>query len=576
MDELKYQVDLLKAMNQKLTIKEKMYQMICDTTESAYLYYSFERKEIITLGKWRDYFDFNIREGKEIERLFDVVDEPYIIPLREVLFLEKSGETDSCVECMQRDKKVWLQFCCKVIYENNLPTDKIIVISNITKQKSQNEELLYMAYYDSLTGLYNRNYFVSRLGDYVRNAQENNSIVSVLIIDIDDFRKVNDGFGIIIGDELVQQFGIFLKEFCDDNVMVCHLSGDVFCMAIYEPAGNRSVEKIYHCIQQRIKEPFYLVGGRAISITVSVGVAEFPEAATSALELINCAEIVMYKSKELGKNNIQYFDTPILNEFLKKVEVETKLKEAVFNNNFILYFQPQYHTGNRQLRGMEALIRWKDDDDHMISPDVFIPIAEKNGAIIPIGNWVLEHSIKTYAQWRQQYGIPFIMSINISSVQCDREDFVDTVMNVIRKYDVEPGEIELEITESILINDFATVIQKLQQLREYGVRISMDDFGTGFSSLAYLKKLPIDTLKIDKSFIDTVLNDSSTRIITEYIIEMVKALGCKSVAEGVENEQQYKYLYAIGCDVIQGYYLGRPKPAENAELILQEMLYSVK
>ena len=374
MDELRYQLDLLKAMNQKLTLKERMYRLICDTTECAYLYYTFDKNEVTTMGKWSDFFSFDVKDSKDIVKLFDVVDEPYVLPLREALFLEKSGETESCVECMQKNKKVWLQFCCKVVYSNGRPTDKIIAIRNITKQKFQNEELIYMAYYDGLTGLYNRNYFIRLLGEYIRNAQENNSIVSVLLIDIDDFRKVNDGMGIIVGDELVQQFGGFLKDFCDDKIIVCHLASDVFCMAIYEPEGNRSVEHIYKTIQRRIEEPFYLVGGQAINITVSIGVAEYPEASTSALELINCAEIVMYKGKDMGKNTIQYFNTPILNEFLNAVEVENKLKEAVFDNNFVLYFQPQFHTGNKRLRGVEALIRWKDGDDNMIKPDNFIPI----------------------------------------------------------------------------------------------------------------------------------------------------------------------------------------------------------
>jgi len=419
--------------------------------------------------------------------------------------------------------------------------------------------------------LYNRNNFAKLLGEYVRKAGENNGIVSVLIIDIDDFRKINDGLGIVAGDEVVQQFGGFLKELCNNNIIACHLSSDIFCMAIYEPTGSCSVESVYKSIQKRLREPFFLLDGRAINITVSVGVAEYPEAATTALELINCAEIVMYKGKEKGKNAIQYFDTPILNEFLNSVELENKLKQAVFDNNFILHFQPQFDTDNKRLRGMEALIRWRDDDGHMIRPDVFIPIAEKNGAIIPIGNWVVEQSIKNFVKWRKQYGIPFVMSINISSVQCGRDDFVDFVMDTIRKYNVNPDEIELEITESILIEDFASVIDKLRQLRDFGVRISLDDFGTGFSSLSYLKKLPINTLKIDKSFIDTVLTDSPTRIITESIIDMVSALGFESVAEGVENEQQYNYLNEIGCDVIQGYLLGKPMTAEQIEDMLQNM-----
>ena len=196
---------------------------------------------------------------------------------------------------------------------------------------------------------------------------------------------------------------------------------------------------------------------------------------------------------------------------------------------------------------------------------------EKNGTIIPIGNWVLEQSIRTFSEWRNRYGVPFVLSVNISALQYQKEDFVETLLNIIHKYDVDPDEIELEITESILIDDFSAVTEKMQLLKEYGIRISLDDFGTGFSSLSYLKKLPINTLKIDKSFTDTLLTDSATRIITESIVSMVKSLGFESIAEGVEEEQQYKYLRAIGCDIIQGYLFGKPLSQEEIEQLLQKM-----
>ncbi|MBQ8038725.1 MAG: EAL domain-containing protein, partial [Lachnospiraceae bacterium] len=300
------------------------------------------------------------------------------------------------------------------------------------------------------------------------------------------------------------------------------------------------------------------------------GVAEFLEAANAALELINFAEIVMFRGKALGKNSIQYFDTPILNDFLQNVQLDSKLKEAVANECFSLQYQPQFYTGNKKLRGVEALIRWKDEENRrMVSPGVFIPLAEKNGTIIPIGNWVLEESIRQYAQWQNRFHKRMIMSVNVSAIQYMREDFVEHLISIVEKYQVEPKYIELEVTESVLIHDFESVADKLDELRNYGIRVSLDDFGTGFSSLSYLKKLPIDTLKIDKSFIDTVLTDSPTRVITESIIKMVKTLGFEAVAEGVEDEKQYEYLHAIGCDIIQGYYLGKPQTAEEIEKLLK-------
>jgi len=569
MGEMQYQLDLMKAMNQKLSSEGKKYQLVCSTSNSAFLYVSFETKEISHLGKWDDFFDFRIRDFRDMEDLYEVVDEPYVEALKNVFFLEKTGEVDAVTECMLRTKRAWLEFRCHVVYdEEGNASEKIITITDITKFKQQNEELTYLAYYDTSTGLYNRNYFIRLLGEFIRKAREENETVSVMLIDIDDFRKINDGLGIIVGDELVQQFGAFLKEFSNDNVIVCHLNSDVYAIAVYHPVGERAVSEIHRKIRKRTKQNFVLSGGQEVGITVSVGVAEYPESAKNTLELINCAEIVMFRGKTLGKNNIQYFDAPILDEFLRNVEIENKLKEAIFNRNFEMYYQPQYHSGNKKLRGMEALVRWKEDDDHMVSPSLFIPIAEKNGTIIPIGSWVLDQSLKQFAEWKKIYTDPLIISINISSLQIMKKEFLDELLMAINKYGLDYTEVEIEITESVLIEDFDNVVDKLKALRDYGIRVSLDDFGTGFSSLSYLKNLPIDTLKIDKSFVDTVMIDSATRVITETIINMVKTLGLETIAEGVEQEQQYKYLHAIGCDIIQGYLFGKPGNVEEMKMIL--------
>lgn len=283
----------------------------------------------------------------------------------------------------------------------------------------------------------------------------------------------------------------------------------------------------------------------------------------------------MFKAKSMGKDKIQYFDGAILNDFLQNVTIENKLKEAVFSQNFIMHFQPQFRTTDRGLRGVEALIRWRDDTGDMISPAVFIPIAEKNGTIVPIGTWVIEESLKAYAEWRRKYHYPLIMSINISAIQYKQPDFIDKLLQILEKYQISPYEIELEITESILIDDFEEITERLAILRDIGIKISLDDFGTGFSSLSYLKGLPIDTLKIDKSFIDTVITDENTRIITESIIYMVKKLGFETIAEGVETEEQFRYLNEISCDIIQGFYLGRPMPAEHIEKLLANITADV-
>ncbi|MBP3476645.1 MAG: bifunctional diguanylate cyclase/phosphodiesterase [Lachnospiraceae bacterium] len=569
MEELKYQIDLLSAMNQKLIRDEKMLRLICETSSSAFLYYNYEEKRIQTIANWSHFFPFTITDMKELTKLYDFVEEKDVIPLREVLFIEKQGMKSQTIEVKLKENRICIEVEVNIIYdEMSNPTDKIIRFKDVTKFNVQNDELTYMAYYDLLTGLYNRNYFVRLLGEFVRRAQEENEIVAVMFVDLDDFRRINDGMGIIIGDEVVQAVGQFLFEMMNDNIHIAHFNSDVYCIAVYSPCGARSVETIYRTLKERFKKPFVLTNGQEIYITASVGVAEYPEAATTTLDLINCAEIVMFKAKSLGKDKIQYFDGAILDEFLKNVSIENKLKEAVFAQNFTMYFQPQFRTADKALRGVEALIRWKDDNGKMISPAVFIPIAEKNGAIIPIGTWVIEESLKAYAQWKKKFHYPMIISLNISAIQYKQPDFIDKVLHILKKYEVSPYEIELEITESILIDDFEEITEKLAVLRDIGIKISLDDFGTGYSSLSYLKGLPIDTLKIDKSFIDTVITDENTKIITESIIYMVKKLGFETIAEGVETEEQFRYLNEISCDIIQGFYLGKPMPSEDIEELL--------
>lgn len=572
MDEMRYQLDLLTAINQRLGVQEKMYRLVCESSVSAFLYFSFEDNKIQCLGNWAGFFDFEITQIRDITKLLDVVDEKDMAILKNNLFLEKRGFTHESVECRIVDKKKWYRFDTRVIYgEDGNPTDKIVSISDISDMKTKTEQLVNMAYYDTQTGLYNRNYFVMMLGNFIRKAEDEHAIVSVIFIDIDDFKKINDGMGIVIGEDLLQTFSMFLKEFEEENIIVSHFTSDLFCLAIYDPCGTRSVDHICKRIKEKIRQGIVLPDGKKILITVSIGVAEYPEAAKNALELINCSEIVMFKAKASGKNAVRYFDTPIVNEFLQNVEIENKLKNAVYEKEFVMYFQPQFFADSKRLRGVEALIRWFEEEHKTISPSIFVPIAERNGMIVMLGKWVIEESIRNFAAWKVQFNYPLVISINISAIQYKQPDFVEYLLKTLQKYSVQPGEVELEVTESILIDDFEEVIRKLHVLRDNGIKISLDDFGTGYSSLSYLKGMPIDTLKVDKSFVDTILSDSSTKIITESIIRMVKALGFETIAEGVEKKEQYDYLKEIGCDIIQGYYLGKPMPSEDIVRLLREI-----
>lgn len=567
-----YQLGFLEAMNNRLINDESMYRMICNTSSNAILYYHFADKRMVHLGNWSHFFDFDPKSFRSLNQIVDCAQEEDRVRLHEYINLEMRNKDHDTCEFKMKEKKQWVEMEADVSYdEDGKPLEKVLRFKDTTKFRVQNDELKYLAYYDSFTGLYNRNYFIICLREMFNRAKKENSIISVLFIDVDDFRRVNDGMGMLMGDELVLQIGQCFKEFASEDVIVSHFSSDIFCIAIYDPRGNTSVDNMISSIKEKLENPFKLSNGKDVRVTVSIGVAEYPECAKDALELINCAEIVMFKSKHIQKNGVQYYDAPIIQEFVERVEIEHKLEKAIKAQGFFMCYQPQYSTDDRRLRGVEALVRWKDEDGKVISPATFIPVAEQNGSILQLGDWILEKSVADFSRWLDKYQFKDItLSINISALQFKNKDFVKTLVRVLKKYNMDPKMIELEITESVFIDDMDDVIAKMNILREYGIRFSMDDFGTGFSSLSYLRRLPIDTLKIDKSFIDSVVTDNPTRTIAETIIDMGKKLGFHTIAEGVEDEIQFDLLREIGCDNIQGFYMGKPMVSDKIEQLLAE------
>ena len=568
-----YQISLLSAMNTKLAKSEGILKNICDISESAFIYFDYEEKKPYVLGNWSHFFDFEPGKFLSVGQIVDLADDEFVEGIYRTLNLEKTGEEKSSFEFKMRDKNLYVNSNVNVLYDNaGIPVWKIIVFTDVTKYKNQNDELTYMAYYDSLTGLYNRNYFVLSLGEMVSKAEQNNAVVSILFIDVDDFRKVNDGMGILEGDEVVQSIGLSFKKMMDENLIISHFNSDIFCMAIYDPVGRRSVESIVDRIREIMRTPIKLVSGKEVTLTVSVGVAEYPESTNNYLELINLAEIVMLKAKNKGKNNVQYYDKPIIDEFIGNIEIEKKMSKALKNQNFVMYYQPQYDTNTRDLRGVEALVRWCDEDGKLVSPETFIPIAEKNGSILLLGDWIIEECLSDLSRWKEKHNNmeDFLLSINVSSIQFKNKNFVKYLISIIKKYGISPTNVELEITESVFIDNMEEIIHKMKLLKDFGIRFSMDDFGTGFSSLSYLRELPIDTLKIDKSFIDDVVTDGSTRTIAESIIDLSKKLGFDTIAEGVEQEVQYSLLKNIGCENIQGFYLGKPMKFEEIDALLDK------
>lgn len=569
MSEMSYQVGQLTAMNHRLVSDETMYKMICESSADAFVYFDYPQKSIVHLGNWSHFFDFELNYNS-LSHILGYVEDAFHTDLYDCITLEHNHLSNCSVEFKLKSKYMWIQMDAVATYdENGEIVSKLLHFCDITKNKKLHDEIDYLAYYDMNTGLLNRNYFIVKLRRMLEKAKEKKDIVSVLFVDVDHFRRVNDGMGMLMGDELIQIIGQQFRELESENVMVSHFNTDVFCIAIYDPCGNYSVENIIRDIKKKLDEPIRLSNSTELTITVSIGVAEYPECAQDALSLINCAEIVMLKSKKAQKNGVQYYDSPIIQEFIEKVNIEQRLEKALRDKGFFMCYQPQYSTDGKTLRGLEALVRWKDEDGKVISPATFIPLAEKNGSILRLGDWIMEKSLSDFAKWREQFYVDDItLSINVSALQFKSKAFIKTLMHLLEKFKIPPNLIELEITESVFIDDIDDVIEKMNILRETGIRFSMDDFGTGFSSLSYLRRLPIDTLKIDKSFIDSVVTDCPTRTIAETIIDMGKKLGFHTIAEGVEDEVQFDLLRDIGCDNIQGYYMGKPMVSEKIEKLL--------
>ena len=579
MDDLKYQIDLLTALNERLLNSEKMYRHIAECSGNLFMYFDYRNSpvKVDLVGPWDEIVGEKIANHPydESYMLNLLLDEDQDLFRKNILEIERSGKEKDVLEVRSRSKRYWLSCEVNATYDDEGKiTEKIVSIKDITKHKMNSEELEYLAFYDSLTGVYNRNYFVRQFRDLCEKADTEEASVEIMFVDIDDFKKINDSIGLLFGDELVQEFGQFLKDFSSEDVFVGRFGSDVFVIAVYNPCGQRSADVIYRKILERLRHPFVLTNKTEILFTVSAGVAEYPDAGRTALEVVKNAEIVLYKAKEKGKNNISYFELDILNNFIKNVSIEKQLKEAIDSEAFQVYYQPMYYAETGKLRGVEALIRWPDEggSGFITSPGEFIPIAEKNGAIIPIGHFVIKEAVKTMSDLRNKYHVPLILSLNISGIQLEKENFVERLQRIIEVYGINPEQIELEITESVFINSFEEVIDKIKTLRGLGIKISLDDFGTGYSSLSYLKQLPIDTLKIDKSFIDNAIREETTGVIYESIVEMAGKLGIETVAEGVETREQFNYLKDNNCNIIQGFLLGRPvNKIEFEKILIRQM-----
>jgi diguanylate cyclase (GGDEF)-like protein/PAS domain S-box-containing protein len=456
-------------------------------------------------------------------------------------------------------------------------TGGICILEDITAEVDAKEEILRRVYYDMLTNIPNRTLFMDRLERALFKSKKHNVKGAVIYIDIDNFKSFNDTLGHHNGDVLLQQIANRIGTLGQKQNTAARLSGDDFVILITElPSQSEQAKENAMLIAKSYKDQFlqpFTINNKEYYVNTSMGLSFFPNTDESAFDILKRAEIAMYHAKKQGRDRIELHQKGMDEAISVILDVENRLRAAIKNNEFELFYQPQVDIISNTIISAEALIRWKQKDGSYVMPGQFIPIAEESGLIIPMSAWILDTAVKQMLIWKEQENPLSIsrVAINISAIHFAQVDFVHQVRRIIKKHDIDPKYIELELTESIALVSIEETIQKIEELKKIGISFALDDFGTGYSSLAYLKRLPIDYLKIDQSFIKNMMVDNEDKLITDTIVSVAQSFKLKVIAEGVEELEQLEYLKSIGCDIYQGYLRSRPVPAEEFEAMVRNL-----
>jgi len=431
--------------------------------------------------------------------------------------------------------------------------------TDIDEKRENEEKVKHMAYYDALTGLPNRAY----LHEYVNNVIARGKMAAFIFIDIDNFKYVNDSLGHNLGDSVIIEMSNRISGLIANGI-VARWGGDEMIVLLEDVTSKEDVCKFVGEMIEKVYLSFCSTG-ITVNLSISAGIAIFPDHGSDFETLLKNADTAMYYAKDSGKNKYCLFDVKMNDAIYQKMKYEGLLRNAIENDSLELYFQPQYNMSNGALCGVEALLRWKDEEFGSVSPSEFIPVAESSGLIIPLGIWVFKQACQFKLKLSELGYSNITVAINISALQFKQDDFIDKIKSYIEENGINPNMLEFEITESILVDNTNSTIKKLNELRNIGINIALDDFGTGYSSLTYLKLLPIDTLKMDRSFIENVTVNKVDQDIAGLFINIAHTLGLKIVAEGIEIPAQRDLLYNLGCDIAQGFLYS--EPIKDTELL---------
>jgi diguanylate cyclase (GGDEF)-like protein/PAS domain S-box-containing protein len=438
----------------------------------------------------------------------------------------------------------------------------VAMVQDVTERNEAQAKLLHQTHYDTLTGLPNRMLLLDRLGQVLRRAERGERTVGALFVNLDRFKAVNDTFGHSCGDELLRAAAERLSHAVRAEDTVAHVGGDEFVVVLAELADARSAAQVAGKIVEAFTSPFTLAG-REVFVTASVGIAIYPGDGEEGEALIRNANAAMARAKQIGRNNFQYYAANMNERAAEKLLLEADLRRALERNEFLLHYQPKVTLATGRISGVEALLRWQRADGKLVSPGDFIPLLEETGMIGAVGAWVIRAACAQIRQWQQDGFVPVPVAVNVSTRQFLLTDIDAVVGSALGEFGVEPRLLEIEITESDVMQDRDRVVPVLSALNARGVRIAVDDFGTGYSSLGYLAQLPVQTLKIDRSFIIRMNKEPNAMTLVSTMISLAHSLRLKVVAEGVETENQSSLLRLLRCDEMQGYLFSRPIPAEN-------------
>ncbi len=554
-------IHTLAQSQEALGTSEERYRLTLDALEEVIWEYIIDTKEFKAPKKLEKMLGCNIGEMGLENFIENIVSPEYSKVIQRDFYDCVKGKIDKVSEELMikipnTNEEKWILCRMCLVRKGNKPEKFIGVISDITQNKQNEEKVRTLAYFDTLTGLLNKQTFMEILKEWLALGS-NTGNAALFFIDLDNFKNLNETLGHKMGDKLLIYVGQTMKRILPNDTLICRFGGDEFVVFNNHFESFHAIEEMTYELLGMFKEKI-LIEDKVIHMTCSIGVALYPADGSNCEELLKNADTAMYKAKGTGKNRCKFYDEHMSRSLDRKLIIEKTLREAITGNYLYVQYQPIINIQTGAIVAAEALLRLNGEEIGFVSPTEFIPIAEETGLIINIGEWVLETAMQQLENLRQLGHEDIGMTINVSSIQLQHPNFIENVKRILSKHSVPPHLIKLEITESVLIENLEKNMDLFKQIKELGMRIALDDFGTGYSSLNYLRSIPFDVLKIDKSFVDEIVQSQSLEDIVDSIISMSHSLGIEVVAEGVETKEQLQIIKNKKCDMVQGYVFSKP------------------